>query len=158
MMHWLIPIGAIVGLITGVYTIWDRVKARRPAIWLGKPIERPNQVVIKVKNLADEDIFLIGSSVWPRVYVVSSSWEFDQMIAAEEGQDPDRLILPQQKVELPITPRAEDGTPMDAVDRNVLFLLYWRRNSSMWWARFPLWLWVRTGAVIRLGGAEVSGP
>jgi hypothetical protein len=155
MPSWLIAIGSIVGLVTGLYTLWDKLVRQRPFIWMGKSAKRKDRMVVKVRNPGDRDVALIGTSVKPRIYDIANSFEFDQLIDATLDNSSFRLVFPGDVVELPVTTRVEKSKHLDSVDRRVLVLIYWRRTSSMWWPRFPLCLLLRTSDLTRLSGAEV---
>jgi hypothetical protein len=61
-----------------------------------------------------------------------------------------------QEAELPLKTMQEDGKDLDSEVRHVLVRLFWRRTSSMWCPRVPLWLVVSTLDVLRLKVAEVD--
>jgi hypothetical protein len=84
MPHWLIALGAIVGLITGIYTLWERLFALRPDLWLSRTPGRSarGNMVLKVQNPGDHDIVVIGASVKPPIYAVADSWQFDSLVRA----------------------------------------------------------------------------
>jgi hypothetical protein len=76
MPQWLIALGSIVGLLTGIYTLWERFIKQRPSVWLSRDSRRGEL------NPGDQDMALVGSSVTPRVYAVANSANFDSLVDA----------------------------------------------------------------------------
>lgn len=154
--QWLISLGSIVGLLTGVHVLFERLVRSRPQRWLTKSAERRDGTAVKVRNPADQDIILIGSSVSPRIYDLANSWELDQRISATLDYSSLRLIYPGQTVELPLGVRVEGGKSLDDLDQPVTIRIYWRRAGSPWMPRIPLCLRLRTSDVTKLSSAEVT--
>jgi hypothetical protein len=155
MPQWLIALGSIVGLLTGIYTLWERFIKQRPNVWLSQGSHR-GELVLRVKNPGDQDIALIGFSVTPRVYAVANSAHFDSLVDAILDDSSFRLVRAGQEAELPLKTMQEDGKELDSEVRHVFVRLFWRRTGSMWCPRVPLWLAVSTLDVLRLKVAEVN--
>lgn len=135
---------AIVGLLTGIFTLLEKIVQRRPQGGLARSTERKQGFVVKIKNSDDQDIAITRVSVLPRIYGVSNSWEFDRPIWAA-------VIRPGDEVELPLRTR---GRELDNDDRRGLIVIRWKRTSSMWFPRIPLFLWFKTNQLKKLRVAE----
>jgi hypothetical protein len=138
MLHWLIPIGSIVGLITGVYTLYDRVFRQRPCVSLSKSRLRAGRLAVFIRNPADEDIVIIGSVVRPPLYELANSYELDQIIDAALDNRSYCLVRPGQTAEMPLTVKRDEIGDLDRVDQPVTLRLFWRRTGSLRRPRIPL--------------------
>jgi hypothetical protein len=137
---------AVVGLIAGIFTLLEKVVRGRPQGWLAPSTEC--KLVVKIKNPDDQDIAITRVSVLPRVCEVSNSWEFDQLIRAA-------MVRPGDEIELPLKTRSKEGRELDTDDRRGLIVIRWKRTSSMWCPRIPLFLWFKTSQLTKLRGAKV---
>jgi hypothetical protein len=136
---------AIVGLLTGVFTLLEKLVRRRPQGWLARSTERKQGFVVKIKNPDDQEIAITRVLVLPGVYDVSNSLKFDQRIWAA-------MVRPGDEVELPL--RTRDSRELDS-DRGGLIVIRWKKTSSMWCPRIPLFLWFKANQLVKLKGAEV---
>ena len=154
MPHSLVVIGSIVGLITGIYTLFDRLFVRRPSLWVKKV--RNSRIFLRVQNHDSQDIALIGNKVWPRIYAIANANQLDAMVDAATDSSPYRMIAPDSVVDLPLMTLTKDGKPMDDLDCMVWIWIFWRRTGSMRFRRIPLCTRLRTTDVTLLSGAEIS--
>lgn len=155
MLHPLVVIGSIVGFITGVYTLIDRVFVRRPSLWFRKG-KNYSRIVLCVQNNDAQDVVVIGSKVRPRIYAVANADFLDATVDAAADTSPYRIIAPGSTAELPLITLVKDGKAMDGADRMVWIWLYWRRTGSMRFPRIPLFARLKTSDVVHLSGAEVG--
>jgi hypothetical protein len=102
MPQWLIVLGSVIGLITGIYTFFEKVLKQRPAMWMRRSASRHDQMLVAVKNRADQDIAIIGNSVRPAIYMLSYNSELDAMHNATMSMPPFRMINPGQVAGLPL--------------------------------------------------------
>jgi hypothetical protein len=156
MPRWLIAFGSIVGLITGIYTLIEKVLRQRPSAWVTRGAPRRDNMLVRVRNRADQDIALIGYSVRPPIYMISNSEHLDAVWDATANDRSYRLIRPDGLADLPLIPRYKDGRAMDNDDRKVWIFIFWRRTGSMRFRRIPLLLHVKTSDITRLSGAEAD--
>jgi hypothetical protein len=156
MPHWLVALGSIVGLITGIYTLVEKVLKQRPSAWTTRANARHDNMLVRVRNRADQDIALVGYRVRPPIYMISNSEHLDSIWDASSEDQSYRLIRPEGVADLPLIPRFKDGRAMDNDDRRFWIFVFWRRTGSMWLPRIPLLLRMRTSQITRLSGAEVD--
>lgn len=156
MPHWFLVLGSSVGLITGIYTLFEKVLKQRPTIWLSKSNTRNALMRVRVRNRGTQDIAVIGSSVLPRIYSLSNSDELEAMIDAQLGDSSYRLIQPESTADLHLLTMVEGGRSLDNEDRPVWMFVFWRRTGSMWLPRIPLMLHAKTSEITRLSGAVVD--
>src|SRR5690242_16131254 len=96
MPHWLVALGSIVGLITGIYTLFEKVLKQRPLIWVTRSEARRDNMLVRVRNTADQDIAIIGDSVRPPIYMLAYSEHLDAIFNAQTNQSPYRMIRPER--------------------------------------------------------------
>jgi hypothetical protein len=77
MPHGMIVLGSVVGLITGIYTLFGKVLNQRPAIWMRRSAIRRDHMLVCVKNSADQDIAILETHVSPPIYALSYSDAID---------------------------------------------------------------------------------
>jgi hypothetical protein len=71
--HWLVAVGSIVGLITGIYTFFEKVLRQRRLAWITRSAERRHDMLVRIRNRADQDIAIIDNSVNPPIYLLAYS-------------------------------------------------------------------------------------
>jgi hypothetical protein len=153
-------VGAIAGLLTTAFVIWDRWARGRPlasvtaARWLsGDP--RP---YLCIKNSGPSHVFILGVRVHPKappIYGVAKDHSEKAVFSsALYGDDVNVLLPPGKEHSLPIIelPKNIDA-PIDTTGRRILFLIYWRKTSSMWLPQIPVWNWTSTDDIKRIAAA-----
>jgi hypothetical protein len=144
MTHWFIVLGSTVGLLTGLYTLFDRLWRERPLVSLGKA-EDKDSLALRVKNIGLHDVVIDAHSVLPGgIYSLSASSDLHDVLDAAAGVSFVRLLAPGMDTELRVVPLYKDGRRLDENKHTVLFLVFWRRTRSMWLPQPPLGICIRT--------------
>jgi hypothetical protein len=75
-------VGAIVGLVTGIFTAWDRWARGRPLAWVtAKKLGVNPYKYIRIKNPGPSDVFILAVSVYPsRTYHIAKDHSAKQSL------------------------------------------------------------------------------
>jgi hypothetical protein len=66
------PVGALVGLLTGIFTFWDRYARGRPIAFLNVEVDGDEFTPkLVVSNPGDYAIFLLNVRVLPKIYFLN---------------------------------------------------------------------------------------
>jgi hypothetical protein len=150
--------GAIVGLATGAFTVWDRWARGRPLAWVTATMRfagNPEEYLC-IKNSGHSDVFIMGVHVLPKnpqIYGVAKDHSVRAISSSFHGNV--NVLLPAGKEQyLPIieVPKNLDA-PIDTARRRVCFLIYWRKTSSTWLPQLPVWVVTSTDDIQRIAAA-----
>jgi hypothetical protein len=133
---WLREIGAIAGLLTLTVGTVDRFFSGRLrcSISIGE-----HGATLLLSNPSRVDATMIGWRVIPKIYgvartssvrAIANAVREEQFSATVRAEDDFRLIL---------IGRQLDGVPHEDVSRRGAIIVYWRKNSSLWWPQVPIW-------------------
>ena len=88
-------IGAIVGLATGIFTVWDRLFRARPIAYvhIRGPKGTPYRYV-RIANTDKADIQVTDVKCWPRVFAAAKDHSIRSIAEAAIGRAPLALIAP----------------------------------------------------------------
>jgi hypothetical protein len=86
-------IGSIVRLLTGAYAIWDRLLRGRPLAFIAYD-DRNRLLVLRVKNVSEIDILILGIDTKPRHYRVSTGDSVREIADAMGDVPPFSVITP----------------------------------------------------------------
>ncbi len=134
---WLREIGAIAGLVTLTVGTIDRLFSGR--LQCSISIGEHGTATLLLSNPSRVDVTMIGWRVIPKIYGVartssvrgiSNAVVEEQFSVTVGAEDSCRLIL---------IGRQFDGVPHADVDRKGVIIIYWRKNSSLWWPQIPVW-------------------
>src|SRR4051812_16860039 len=95
--------GAIVGLLTGIFTVWDRLLRNRPIAYFhvrgpkGSPFR-----YVRVKNIDQSDIQIIDIKCWPDIFRVAKDHSVDGIVRATFGQPPLQFVAPDARCDFPV--------------------------------------------------------
>src|SRR5262245_12298875 len=98
-------IGAIVGLATGAFTVWDRWARGRPLAWVtAKKLGVNPFKYIRIKNPGPADVFILAVRAYPpEVYAVSKDHSSDAIAgAASFNVDVNVVLWQGEERDLPI--------------------------------------------------------
>ena len=148
-------LGAWVGLLSGLFLLYDRYAKGRPVASLTvKYGETRNIACIRITNIGDYDIAVINATVRPEVYYLTEDLEVRTLLEGTTGQRPSFMLKPRQEKELMIASHSTNGI---ARAQSVTFCISWRRCNATWLPQMPVY--VRTSTTIirkyALGGAPV---
>jgi hypothetical protein len=142
-------IGAIVGLATGVFTVWDRWARGRPLAWLTATVRTagtPPEMYIRISNPGPTDVLIQSVRVRPATYGVAKDHSAKGRKAFFEGVDLNLLLRLAKEHDLPIIER-------ENVSRRVCFFIYWRKTSSSYLRQFPVVIMTSTHDIQRIAAA-----
>jgi len=139
--------GACVGLLTGIFTLWDRYARGRPIAFL---VFGPGARLF-LSNPSDYSIFILSTKVTPNVFFLSRGTDLRTII---EDQLSDTinywLIEPKGSAEFPIVDRYKDDVPLGLKDQQVRVSVNWRRGSTTWLPQIPLTVRTRTSTINKM--------
>jgi hypothetical protein len=151
----LTEIGALVGFITGVFTVWDRFAVGRPMILIEKTNYKMRD--LKCVNLSKEDVILTRIRVLSK-HVLVSAGESPQQMAEGLLRTPFMTIIPAGgQATFPIV--VKDGALMDDDCRDVvpfIIVVSWRKTRAMWLPQPPKFLFSSVRALRRLNRAKTG--
>jgi hypothetical protein len=86
-------VGSVVGLLTGIFTVWDRWARGRPLAWViatKRFAGTPGEQYICIKNSGHSDVFVLGVSVLPKnphIYGVAKGHSVRGITSSLSGTD-----------------------------------------------------------------------
>jgi hypothetical protein len=149
-------VGAIAGLVTTAFVIWDRWARGRPLAWVTAEKFGVNPLeYIRVKNSGHGDLFIRGVRAYPpTIYGVSRDRSSKAIAdALSFNIDVNVLLGPGEACDLPIIDGRDPKVSKDAPSRRVCFLIYWRKTSSSWLPQVPVPVITSTHDIQRIAAA-----
>jgi hypothetical protein len=132
-------IGAIVGLLTGIYTLWDRLFRARPIAYVhvrgptGTPLR-----YLRIANTDRADMQVIDVKCWPHIFVAAKDHSIRGIATAALGHAPLALIAPNETWDFPLIVRpGADLAAFEARSLPFVLAVFWRRSSSPWLPQPP---------------------
>jgi hypothetical protein len=150
-------IGAIVGLATGAFTVWDRWARGRPLAWVTiKKIVNPIEY-IRIKNPGPADVFILGVRAHPPIYGIAKDHSAGAIVEATLNIDANVLLWQGETCDLPLIDlRNQAEIPKDAPPQPVRFVIYWRKTSSTWLRQIPVVIMTSTHDIKRMAKAAAE--
>jgi hypothetical protein len=150
-------IGAIAGLLTAAFVIWDRWARGRPLAWVTatKRFAGSLDDYICIKNPGHSDVFIRKVRVYPRrLYGVATGTSAKAIASSLYLSEGELNVLLRSGAEeyLPIIEFPENK-PKDAPSRWVCFLISWRKTSSTWLPQLPIPIITSTHDIERITAA-----
>jgi hypothetical protein len=150
-------VGALVGLCTGAFTLWDRLTRGRPVAWLtyvAREGTGPNFTELSPKlmisNLTDFSIFILKISVTPDVYFLPKDFAIRSLVTSQTENPQYISVGPKASFELLISSRVKDGMPLDLQKQKVSFTIDWRRGDAPDRRRSPIVLKTNSELVTKM--------
>ena len=145
-------IGAFVGLLTGIFTFWDRYAKGRPIAFLifKKDGDRVSPRLC-VSNPGDYSIFIRSTKIVPGVFFLRR--DSDGIPGVIEGVMDGITywpIEPKGNAEFVIADRCNGNRPLGLADQRVRVVIDWRRGSTTWLWQPPIIVRTRTLTIRRL--------
>jgi hypothetical protein len=153
MLEVLTVIGSIVGLATGLFTVWDRWARGRPLAWVTATKLGANPYeYIRIQNPGPVGVFIKRVRAYPPgIYGVAKDRSPGAMMKAQINIDVNVLLGPGETYDLPLLPlRNPSGV---AKDQPVRFLVYWRKTSSSYLRQVPVVIMTSTDDIHRSAAA-----
>jgi hypothetical protein len=132
--------GGLVGLLSGLFVLYDRFYKNRPVASLAvKHVDGLSKpVCIRIENTTKYDILVGSAFIRPNgLYSV--------------GDDKEFLVPPDGKAELLIKAKSNAASDWTAKKRYVEFWVHWRRGNATWLPQIPIPVCSTTKLVRSLG-------
>ena len=145
--------GALVGLLTGIFTLWDRYARGRPIACVAFG---PNDVLLRISNPGDYSIFILSAKTIPDVFFLSRDKEIRSIIEDQLSDITYWPIEPKGTAEFVIADRFEGGRKLSLTDQRVRFSIGWRRGSTTWLPQIPVAVRTDTSTVNKIRDAIIG--
>ena len=119
-------LGSIVGLMTGVFVLFDRWIRGRPLAWIGRSRVR-GHLSLYVRNIAPIDILITRISVSDS-FKIAKDDTIRGIASAMSSEDFTEVIAPEEVREFPLLryPEGQD-------EKRIHVKISWRKSDSTWW-------------------------
>jgi len=151
-------VGAIAGLLTTAFVIWDRWARGRPLAWVtAKKMGVNPYKYIRIKNPGPADVLILAVRTYPsKVYAIAKDHSTDAIFDAASFNVDVNVVLWQGEVcDLPIVEVSKPDQHRTA-DQPVRVVIYWRKTSSSWLRQAPVVIWTSTRDVERIAKAAAA--
>jgi len=143
-------IGAAVGFLTGVYTLFDRHMKGRPIAYVFASGPASGALLsFRVKNVGQEDVVLRQLFSVPRLYEIARD---DSALGIAEARfGPFMAVLqPGEQMDFPVFPSRPRREGRDSC----AFVILWRRATSPWLPQIPICLFTSKQTIEQLKRAH----
>ena len=138
MMDAITRIGAIVGLVTGAFTLWDRLFRARPIAYVHVQGRQGNWFrYVRIVNTDKADMQVANVRCWPQFFSAAKDHSEPSIADAMDGRAPLALIAPGEHWDFPLVPRRDLSS---LGDKRFALAISWRRSSSPWLPQPPKWI------------------
>jgi len=152
--------GAIAGLASAAFLIWDRLVRGRPRAELSAT-GAPADPCIRIVNPGPTGLLIRSVRVLPAgIYAVAKNRDIKLIMAAVgdktvEGANVLNIVLlrPGQEHDLAIIDRRKDEDARKNISRRVCFCINWRKNSSTWLPQLPVFIFTSIAGIQRIVAA-----
>ena len=138
--------GAFVGLLTGIFTFWDRYAKGRPIACLAFGSD---DVLLRISNPGDYSIFILSLES-PAVFFLSRGAGVRSIIEDQLSGITYWPIEPKGTAEFVIRDRFEGGRRPSLTDQRVSFPVAWRRGSTTWLPQIPITVRTDTATINKI--------
>ncbi len=145
--------GAFVGLLTGIFTLWDRLARGRPIACLAPGADN---VVLRISNPGDYSIFILSTELTPNVYFLSRGKDIRTIMEDQLSGITYWPIEPKGIAEFAIGDRFEGTRKLSLTDQRVRFSVSWRRGDTTWLPQFPVTVRTKTSTVNKIRDAIID--
>jgi hypothetical protein len=159
-------VGAIAGLLTTAFVIWDRWARGRPLAWVtAKKLGLNPFKYIRIKNPGPADVFIRGVRAYPsRTYHIAKDHSARAILEATFNIDVNVLLGQGEVCDLPIIepskpveePKDQHGVAEVQQDQPVRFVIYWRKTSSSYLRQVPVMIMTSTRDIERIGESATA--
>jgi hypothetical protein len=134
-------IGSIVGLLTGIFTVYDRYVRGQPIASLSFGTEGTRKYArIRIGNGGPHEAAILNITCTPDVYRLSQDMETRNIVQAVMGREPFFTLKPGENRELFLISRVENGLALEVKPQRVTFAISWRRGNSTWLPQKPIYV------------------
>jgi hypothetical protein len=141
-------IGAIAGLLTLIFTVWDRLLRGRPIAYLvvkGRPSN--HYEFLHIKNIDSIDILIIGIKAWPRFFKAAKDDNAITLVNAGAGEPLLVLLSPGEEREFPFFKSGGQSTEGSC---RITIAVRWRKSTSTWFPQIPKMIFTSTEDIDRM--------
>jgi hypothetical protein len=138
---------AYIGLLTGIFTFWDRYAKGRPIAFL---VFEAKEARLRISNPGDYSIFILSAKTTPEVFFLSRGPDIRTIIEDQLSSITYWPIEPKGSTEFPIADRYKDGIPLGLKDQRVRFSVSWRRGSTTWLPQIPVNVRTKTSTINKM--------
>ena len=151
-------IGSIVGLLAGIFVVFDRYMRGRPIATLSFPVEndRPS-ARLRISNVGQHDVAIMGISVSGDVYRLADDMQTDSIIRATMGRKQFFTMKPNETRELFLISRVVNGLPLEVTPQRITFTILWWRCNSTWLPQIPVFIFSDTKTIQKFGMKRDDG-
>jgi hypothetical protein len=146
-------VGALAGLLTGIFTLWDRYARGRPIACVAFG---PKDVLLRISNPGDYSIFILSAETIPDVFFLSSGTSIRSIIRDQLSDITYCPIEPKGTVEFVIADRFKGDKKLSLTDQSVCFRVIWRRGSTTWLPQIPVTVRTKTSTVNKIREVIIS--
>jgi hypothetical protein len=145
-------IGSIVGLLTGIFTVYDRYVRGRPiaSLSFGRDGTK-NYARLRVGSGGPHEVVIHKIACSPDVYRLSEDMETRNVIGVVMGREPFFTLKPGESRELFLVSRVVDGLALEVKPQRVTFAVSWRRGNSTWLPQIPVYVRTDTQTIRKFG-------
>jgi hypothetical protein len=144
-------IGAAVGFLTGIYTLFDRLMKGRPLAYLVATGPATNALLhLHVRNIGQQDVLLRRLFSIPRRYQVSKDHSCEAMSEAEFMA----LLRPGQEMDFPVFPPLLVRGRSPKSEGSFAIVISWRKVTCTWLPQFPVCVVTSTRTIEQLESAH----
>ena len=153
LFEWIKSVGALAGLASAAFLIWDRLKRDRPHASLGS---KARDVELRIENHGDADILIESIKLTPSSFHVALGSTIDDTADALYGPPWTTVVAAKDRgcFRLLTTP-AWDALPATAPVR---ITISWSVERSRWIWQWPITLRTTVGQVRKLAAAKKQKP
>jgi hypothetical protein len=151
-------IGAVAGLLTTAFVIWDRWARGRPLAWVTATKLGVNPYkYIRITNPGPADVFILAVRVYPsKVYSIAKDHATEAIVGAASFNVDVNVVLWQGDTrDLPII-EVSQPDQRDLADQAVRFVIYWRKTSSSYLRQVPVMIMTSTRDIKRIAEAATA--
>jgi hypothetical protein len=140
MIDALIKFGAIVGLATGAFTVWDRLLRWRPIAYI--IATNPGSTYIRIKNIGQVAVIVWHIQAYPSTFKIATDHSVHAIVSGVIDRLPPSVVNPQRERDFLFF--MHPTPPDDSPKQRVLFVIHWRKASSTWLPQIPIFLFTTT--------------
>jgi len=151
-------VGAIAGLLTTAFVVWDRWARGRPLAWVtAKKFGASRYEYIRIQNPGPADVFVLAVRAYPsKVYGIAKDHSGRAIVEAASFEIDVNVLLGKDGTrDFPIV-KVADPHQRPVADRKVCFVIYWRKTSSSYLPQFPVWIVTSTRHIERISAAATA--
>lgn len=147
--------GAAVGLVTGIFTLLDRLILGRPfsSISVGEPVGGARTLDLRCQNGSKLDVLIKRIRLYPPRLILASENTRRGIIEAAIGRTFGATLTPGEERKFPIMVKSallDEGT--DWVP--FVIIVSWRKSRSMWLPQIPMFVFSSAKSLRRLRAAK----